>query len=276
MRKAWGIKWLIVLVLASALYLYIRMEMTLTPVEFYTPRRSSATVEKNGIPFVLHEFWHSRRMPKHMSDVVKRHIEMNPEFEVYVYSEAEAVSFIKEHFGPEVLRAYYSFKPSAFRSDLFRYCVLYVKGGVYVDTKIDFSVPLKDLIYDSKPLMLGTVDKWCEGKGVQNCFIIAPPKSDLMARMIEEIVISSEARLYNVNELDITGPCMIGRIIDSMGQSNLRDKARCLCSEEGIDFVITCDGKKVARSYSQYRDEQKAMQKEPRYVDLYKKHDIYW
>jgi len=276
MRKAGGLKWLLLLVFAATLYLYIRREMTLTPIEFYTPRRSSGEVEKNGIPFILHEFWHSRRMPYHMSEVVKKHIEMNPEFEVYIYSEAEAVSFLKEHFGRDVLDAYYSFKPSAFRSDLFRYCVLYVKGGIYLDTKIDFSVPLKDLIYDSKPLLVGTVDKWCNGKGVANGFMIAPPKSDLMANLIEEIVNASEARLYNVNELDVTGPCMIGRIIDDMGESNLREKARCLCSEEGIDFVITCEGEKVARSYSQYRDEQKAMQKEPRYVELYKKHDIYW
>ena len=276
MRKAGGLKWLLLLVFAASLYLYVRREMTLTPIEFYTPRRSSGQVEKNGIPFILHEFWHSRRMPYHMSEVVKRHIEMNPEFEVYIYSEAEAVSFLKEHFDPDVLDAYYSFKPSAFRSDLFRYCVLYVKGGIYLDTKIDFSVPLKDLIYDSNPLLVGTVDKWCNGKGVANGFMIAPPKSDLMANLIEEIVNASEARLYNMNGLDVTGPCMIGRIIDDMGQSNLREKARCLCSEEGIDFVITCDGKKVARSYSQYRDEQKAMQKEPYYVELYKKHDIYW
>jgi len=266
----------ILVVIFSIIILYAISEYKFCKIDFYTPRRVDIT-EKHGIPLILHEFWHSSRIPYNMSNVVKNHIEMNPEFDVYVYSEKEAISFIKEHFDKDVIEAYYGFKPSAYRSDLFRYCVLYIKGGVYVDTKMQFFVPFTQLIKDSKPLLLKTHVKWCgDGRGVQNNFIIAPPKWDILRMMIEEIVIAHKKKLYKQNELDITGPCLIGDILQKTNQMTLRDNSPCISSEEDASFVIRCDNTIVSRSYRQYRDEQAISEKEPRYKILWEKHDVYW
>lgn len=267
---------LIFVVMCSIVILYIISDYTLRKTVFYTPRSVDIT-EKHGVPFILHEFWHSSRMPYHMSNVVKRHAEMNPEFDVYVYSEKEAVSFMKEHFDKDVLDAYYSFKPSAYRSDLFRYCVLYIKGGVYIDTKMDFVVPFKELIKDSTPIILRTEVKWCgDGRGVATNFIVTPPKWDMLRMIIDEIVKAHKAKQYKENELDVTGPCLVGDILNKTGQMGLRDNSRCVSSEEDGHLLIHCDDKLVSRSYPQYRDEQKLLEKEPRYKILWGKRDIYW
>lgn len=267
---------LISVVVFSIILLYTISEYTMYRIPFYTPRRVDAT-EKYGVPFILHEYWHSRRMPYHMSNVVKRHIEMNPEFDVYIYSEEEAVSFMKEHFDKDVIDAYYGLKPSAFRSDLFRYCVLYIKGGVYVDTKMDFFVPFKDLIKESNPLLLRTEFKWCnDGRGVQNNFMITPPNWHILRILIEEIVKAHKERQYKENELDVTGPCLIGDTLHKTNLMRLRDNSRCISSEEEGHFVIHCDDEVVSRSYTEYRNEQSLTQKEPHYKTLWTKRDIYW
>ena len=250
------------------------MELTTSYVDFHTPRTAMET-EKHNIPFILHEYWHSRRMPKNMANVVRKLIKANPEFECYVYSEKEAAAFLRKHFGPEVLEAYMGFKPSAYRSDLFRYCVLYILGGVYIDAKMDFTVPIKNIIVDSQLVVLKT-DGWCEGNGVNNALLIAPPKNKVMRMLIDEIVQAYKTRSYKENELDITGPCLIGDILNRTNQQHLRENAYCECSESDPDFIFTCGGKEVAHSYPEYRDDQLKMQKEPHYKKLYLKGDIYW
>lgn len=275
-RKYHNLIILIALAICMISYIYINMCLKTSSVEFYTPRTITLEKKKYDVPFIVHEYWHSRRIPKLMSNVIKRLIERNPEFDVYIYSEKEAVAFLQKHFDNDILEAYHGFKPSAFRSDLFRYCVLYIYGGIYIDTKIDFTVPLKELIVDSKLVFPKTKDKWCNGKGVTNGFIIAPPKNDILLQIIKEIVINYKQRLYKNNNLHVTGPCLIGEILDKNNESAIRDNAVCECSEENGVFIFTCNGKKVAQSYTEYRKEQNDMQKEPSYKILYQKHDIYW
>ena len=263
-------------VICSILVIYLRAEFTLYSVPFYTPRRTQEK-EKNGIPLILHEYWHSRRMPYHMSKTVEKTIAMNPDFDVYVYSEKEAIEFLQNHFEPEVLSAYYGLKPTAYRCDLFRYCVLYIKGGIYLDTKMETLTPLNELIRDSEPIFLRTDVKWCgDGRGVQNGLIITPPKAELMRAFIDEILKAYAEKSHKENDLDITGPCMIGRILNTANMADKRDNARCVSSEEAGDFVFTCDGTAVARSYKEYRAEQATSQKEPSYKELWKKKDVYW
>ena len=258
-------------------YLYLNMKNTTSHVSFHIPRTVTLETERHGVPFILHEYWHSRRIPNGMSKVIENHVKMNPEFDIYIYSEKEAIDFLKKHFDAELLAAYNGFKPSAYRSDLFRYCVLYIMGGVYIDTKMDFTVPLKDLIKDSQFFILNTKDKWCsDGRGVSNALIITPPRNEILRMAIDEIVKAYKERSYKEDELDITGPCLIGDILNRTKQAHLRDNARCECSEEDTHFVFKCDGKEVARSYTEYREEQLNTQKGPHYKNLYEKGDIYW
>ena len=62
-------------------------------------------------------------------------IAANPEFQHYIYDDGMCREFIKKNFNREVLHAYDSLEPDAFKADLWRYAILYINGGVYVDIK---------------------------------------------------------------------------------------------------------------------------------------------
>jgi len=94
--------------------------------------------------------------------------------------------------------------------------------------------------------------------------------------LIDEILKAYAEKSRKENDLDITGPCMIGRVLNAANMADKRDKARCVSSEEAGHFVFTCDGTAVARSYKEYRAEQATSQKEPSYKELWKKNDVYW
>ena len=87
------------------------------------------------IPPHVYTCWHTKQLPPLMKQNVERMIRENPEMQIHLYDEADCRAFISVHFDPTVLYAYDSLVPCSYKSDLWRYCVLYIKGGVYVDIK---------------------------------------------------------------------------------------------------------------------------------------------
>jgi hypothetical protein len=59
----------------------------------------------------------------------------------YLFNDADCRAFIENEYPPDVLRAYDRLIPTAFKADLWRYCVLYKYGGVYLDVKYMWGVP---------------------------------------------------------------------------------------------------------------------------------------
>ena len=62
-------------------------------------------------------------------------------FHINFFDDVRARSFMKEHF-PQFFDTYSKLKLGAHRADLWRYCILYKYGGVYLDIKV---VPRVDL-----------------------------------------------------------------------------------------------------------------------------------
>ena len=52
------------------------------------------------------------------------------DYKVNYYSDKDCINFLKEYFPPEIHKIFIRLKTGAHKADLFRYCVLYIKGGV--------------------------------------------------------------------------------------------------------------------------------------------------
>ena len=60
---------------------------------------------------------------------------MNDNINLEYYDDTGARDFIINNYPSEVLWAYDKLIPGAYKADLWRYCVLYINGGIYVDIK---------------------------------------------------------------------------------------------------------------------------------------------
>ncbi len=80
----------------------------------------------------------------------------------YLYNDADCRAFIRSAFPPAVVAAYDRLIPTAFKADLWRYCVLYKFGGVYLDVKYRWGVPPRDGggDCDSVPTLREIVERW--------------------------------------------------------------------------------------------------------------------
>ena len=87
------------------------------------------------IPLHLYTCWHTKDLPPLMKENYDFLVESNPKITFHLYDEEECKEFIKENFEEEVLNAYNSLIPCSYKSDLWRFCVLYINGGIYMDIK---------------------------------------------------------------------------------------------------------------------------------------------
>ena len=67
----------------------------------------------------------------------------NPEFIHYLYDDEMCRNFIKNNFSINILYAFDTLIPGAYKSDLWRLCILYKYGGIYLDIKYSCNEPFK-------------------------------------------------------------------------------------------------------------------------------------
>ena len=202
---------------------------------------------KKVIPFHVYQTWSTKDVPKFMKKTIDHNKEQNPDFIFHLYDDADCRNFIKQYYNADVLSAYDGLKPGAYKADLWRYCILYMYGGIYMDVKIKllFNFSLNELIYSEHYV------KDIDGPtfGIYNAFMVHEPRSPILFKLIEQVVKNVKDKYYGANPLSITGPELFGRIYEKMGLNNL-------------DIIHTPNGKLSFKNkiigvmYPQYREEQ--------------------
>ena len=90
----------------------------------------------NIIPLKIYQTWYSKDLPLKMKERVESLKLSNPRFEHYLFDDNDCREFIKDNFDIAILNAYDNLIPGAYKADLWRLCVLYINGGIYMDIKL--------------------------------------------------------------------------------------------------------------------------------------------
>ena len=153
------------------------------PFELEVPE--SVTSNKSVIPKVICQTLNDNIVGEMHNRTVLNLKLLNAEYE-YVFFDAPARrKFISQNFHEMVLEVYDGLVSGAFKADVFRYCWLYVCGGVYIDCKMINRVPLRHFIKDDDETFL------CRDRipdAYQNCFIASAPKNTDILKCIGECV----------------------------------------------------------------------------------------
>jgi mannosyltransferase OCH1-like enzyme len=232
-----------------------------------------------NIPLTIYQSWHSNNFPKNMTLNIQKLISMNPEFDYYLYSDIDCRLFIKNNFDEDVINAFDTLIPGAYKSDLWRYCILYINGGIYLDLKFYCKIPLKNiLIYGSTLLCkdrflehMDIIDK----DNVYNAFMISIPNNIIFIHCINDIVNSCKFKLYKNSPLSVTGPGLLGYIIMKYEPDKYNEYVKFIHEDGGIIKVIN-DDIIILGEYSEYRYDQKLYPKKKHYHKLWLTKNIYY
>ena len=135
-----------------------------------------------------------------------RLISENPSWRYVEFSDAESIEFIKNNFDETISSCFQAINPvyGAARADLFRYCLIYQLGGVYLDIKSTASKQLDRIIRDEDGFLLSQWDnrpgqphyRWgihpelshFPGGEYQQWFIAAQPRHPFLKAVIEQVI----------------------------------------------------------------------------------------
>jgi hypothetical protein len=150
------------------------------------------------IPLNIFHFWHDLEL---LPDEIKKNISViklqNPEFTHYLYDISMCREFLKNNFEEDILYTFDKLASYKHKMYLWCFCILYVRGGFFIDTKYTCHAGFKLLELTDK-------EYYCKDENNINLdLIISLPNNPVMNKCIKEIVINCKKSFYGTNKLEI-------------------------------------------------------------------------
>jgi hypothetical protein len=201
-----------------------------------------------------------------MKKNIELNIEKNKEIIFNIYDQKKCEDFIRKNFNKKVLKAYRQLVPCSYKSDLWRFCILYLLGGIYIDIKYNCVEGFKftDILNDE---YFVEESKYWKGvnERIYTGLICVCPRNEIMNCCIERIISNVESNYYGKCSLDPTGPGVLGSCVPKNVKKQLNFE----------DPKIFYDKRLILNYYNGYRLEQKKFQKLPHYEILWQQNKIY-
>jgi mannosyltransferase OCH1-like enzyme len=206
------------------------------------------------IPRNIFQAWHSNNLPNSVKFCIENIKRCNPNFNHYLYDEEQCREFIKEHFSEDILKAYDSIVPAAIKIDLWRYCVLYKYGGIYLDVKY-FCVNGFNFNYllDKEYFCKDIKDS---GSGIYNAIIICKPNNEIMKKCIDEVVKNVNNKFYGNNGLEPSGPLMVKNFFTNNEFDKLKLNLNVEYIKDKTKININYNIFSILHFHDNYRNEQ--------------------
>lgn len=162
------------------------------------------------IPLNIFHYWNSSDIPEKMKNAIESLRNDNPEFNYYLYNEQTAREFIRLNFKKRILDAFDKVIPQSFKADIFRYCVIYVLGGIYLDVKY--------ICNNFKLINLTNREHFCIDKpikAVYTAILICKPKNKVIRQVLKQSIRNIENNYYGISSLEVTGPLLLSRFFNN-------------------------------------------------------------
>jgi mannosyltransferase OCH1-like enzyme len=228
------------------------------------------TEYKIQIPANIFQTWESKRLPPLMFNAIKKIRRYNPRFNYHLYDDNECREFITNNFDNDVLNAYDTLIPGAYKADLWRYCILYKKGGIYLDIKY---VPTNGFrfvnLLEREHFVLDI-----DNNGVYNALMVCKPGNEILLRAINQIVFNVKNRFYGTNPLEPTGPNLLGNLFTN-DEKNSFELRHIITGSNDYEKYIIFKGFRVLKGYTGYNLERGIFSSLSHYSDLWNKRQIY-
>jgi mannosyltransferase OCH1-like enzyme len=197
----------------------------------------------------------------------------NPEFEHHLFDDVDCRNFIHKHYGMVVLHAYDTLIPGAYKADLWRYCVLFKMGGVYLDIKYRCINGFKLVsMMDEEHFVKDRYDENYDLR-VYNAFMVCRAQNEIMRKCIIQVVDNVRTKFYGTSPLCPTGPSMMPQFFLPAQVQKLKDLQ--MHTDDEITMYIRYKDIDIMKNYAEYREEQSKTQVTKYYAILWKEQDIY-
>lgn len=214
--------------------------------------KKSHMSNKESIPKVIHKVlythdYDNRTIEQPMKDAIETFVNKNPDYVVKIYNQTDSINYIRDNFGEKMVNIYLKLKPYAFRSDLFRYLVLFNEGGYYSDIKEVALLPF-DEVFPSNMRWFSSYDIH-EGN-IFNALIASIPGHPWLKRAIDMVVTNVTNNYYGDGPLFPTGPKLLYDACDDNNKTPNDIIGKHF--RRGNKYYIALDDKKIVQTKYDY------------------------
>ena len=219
---------------------------------------------------IFQTWWTKDKLTPSMFQCINIIKNNNPRFNYYLFDDNDCREFIKNNFNSNVLNAYDILIPGAYKADLWRYCVLFKKGGIYLDIKYQPVHHFKFINLTENEHFVLDIDR----DGIYNALIVAKPGNEILRRAIDKVVQNVQRKFYGSNGLEPTGPKMLSSFFSPIEKKNLDMNHQVYFGDFNYR-VINYNNIMIFKSYNGYLRDYDATKKTEHYNVLWNQRRIY-
>ena len=101
---------------------------------------------KQKIPYTIIQTMKTTRVPIDMYNAAMSWVEKNPEYDYEFFDNKRCEQFLKDNYPPTIYHCFKMIYIGAAKADLFRWAVLNIKGGVYLDIDSKAILPIRNFL----------------------------------------------------------------------------------------------------------------------------------
>lgn len=198
------------------------------------------------IPKNIHQTWKTKEPNRSIDDLRTTWINKNPEFEYEYYDDNDIKTFIGTHFDERINACYDRILNGSLKADFFRYCVIYIKGGVYIDIDISCEKPLTSMFNFDEIHLITTTDNWKNNKNdrIYQAFLGGEANCSLFMNAINHICTCIETQKHKTNIFELSGPTIFSKLLKTyMNDGIIKNDEKCKFLKE-LTFVNPVNKKK--------------------------------
>ena len=214
-------KKIIIFIILFAIYYYINHAQK-EKIKNYKVK----ITKNNKIPRIIFRTDESLMVGKSMEYYChKRWVQLNPQYSMLWFTYKDRVNFTKK-LSKTILLTYNKLKPGAFKSDLWRACILYKYGGIYADSQCmiyhSLDVIFSDCFSSQKHQFISVRDPKYGNEsnyGIHNGFIACTRKHPFIKQYIKDIIENVKNNYYGNSPLEVTGPLCLSKSIQKVNNT---------------------------------------------------------
>ena len=126
------------------------------------------------IPLNIYQTWYTKNLNIDMANNIIKIKRNNPAFNYQLFDDDDCRNFIKNNFETNVLKTFDTLIPGAYKADLWRYCILYINGGIYLDIKYSQRNNFKFINLTEKEHLVMDAGN----NGIYNALMVCKPKNN--------------------------------------------------------------------------------------------------
>lgn len=167
------------------------------------------------IPRNIFQTWRTKPLSPEASLLTASWKTKNRSYAHYLFDEHDNRAFIKRHFGDRVYSAYCRLIPGTHRANLWKYCALYVFGGVYVDLDCVCVSDIDSFLEEDTEMMVPFDRPIYSQHMLYSSFIAVVPNHPVMLDCVNRIVRIVETGKVPSLCYEVSGSGLLGMAVNA-------------------------------------------------------------